>query len=148
MAAPPKKKNNKRSSTKYPAFNPKLNTRLRQEFLDIDYVDKLSEEEKEFLHRFMEEEVNASFSNTNKDINKTKEEKRAIYNKNNARNRCLYSNKKATGLLEFSEDPNFERYKREFGENPTSCYDEDLLIEVLDRDRAASGRRVIRWGRR
>lgn len=90
-----KKKINRRSKQKYPALNPKMNPRIRQETIDFDYLHKLDKASLEFLNKFMEEENNASFTNTDRDLNKTKEDKRRLYNKNNARQRCLYSQKKS-----------------------------------------------------
>jgi predicted NACHT family NTPase len=57
----------------------------------MDYVDQLSDKEKEWLTAFVREEVLADFAHTGKKLNKTKKAKREIYNKNNASNRCIYS---------------------------------------------------------
>lgn len=57
----------------------------------MDYVDQLSDREKEWLTAFVREEVLADFAHSGKKLNKTKKSKREIYNKNNASNRCIYS---------------------------------------------------------
>jgi hypothetical protein len=84
------RKKSKRSKAKYPGLVPRLTSRVRQEYHDFDYIDSLDEEAKEFLNRFIEEELNASFKNDDRDLNQETTEKRKIYNQNNARNRDLY----------------------------------------------------------
>lgn len=65
--------------------------------MDYDYIDKLSDEEKDFMNKFNKEYYMASF--------KKDEEERLIkdpkksYNANNARNRCMLSKAKATELI-------------------------------------------------
>lgn len=39
-------KKTKRNQSKYPGLDPKVNLRNRQELLECDYLDKLSDEEK------------------------------------------------------------------------------------------------------
>ena len=68
-----------------------LNPKSRWELLDFDYIDQLTEEEKDFLNKFAEEYIHGSFENTRKDLHKTKTSKRECYNRNNARNRDLYT---------------------------------------------------------
>jgi hypothetical protein len=84
---PSKKRRNK---IKYPGFEKKYTTRMRQEYLDIDYVDQLNDDEKEWLNRFLEEELNSQFKNDGTDFNKTKAERKKIYDRENARYRDLY----------------------------------------------------------
>lgn len=121
------KKETTRGRTKYPALNPRFMPKVRQEYMDIDYLDKLSDEELKWLNKVIDEELNASFKNNSKDITKDPEKKREIYNKNNARNRCLYGIARATGHLEykdiFSED-------NDVVNNP-GLY-EDAIIEQID----------------
>lgn len=40
------KKKNKRNMTKYPGLDNTVNLRIRKDYMDIDYADKLSPEDK------------------------------------------------------------------------------------------------------
>lgn len=51
----------KRDKAKNPALQKKFNLLSRQELLDFDYLDKLSEEETAFLNTFVSETVNTNF---------------------------------------------------------------------------------------
>lgn len=97
--APEKKPTNQRSKVKNPGLKKQYNLKSRQEFLDFDYIEKLNDSEKEWLNRFIEEEVNADFRHKGKKLNRTKKEKQKIYNNNNARNRDIYTREKAAGKL-------------------------------------------------
>lgn len=56
-----KKKQTRRSSSKYPALDPKLNLKTRSDLIEIDYIEKLSEKDKQWLNDFNNEFVNADF---------------------------------------------------------------------------------------
>jgi hypothetical protein len=84
----------RRDKVKYPGLNKQYTTRIRQEYLDMDYIDQLSEDDKKWLNRFFEEELNSQFKNDGTDLNKTKEERKKIYDRNNAQNRDLYGSLK------------------------------------------------------
>lgn len=96
---------NKRSKTKYPGLNKKVNTKVRQELIDYDYLDKLSPEEKEWLNRFSEEFHGANFlkskngNYSTKNIHRTKKQRKDCYDRNNARNRDVYSITKSNDML-------------------------------------------------
>ena len=55
------KKKSKRTQSKWPALNPQVNLKIRREELEIDYLDKLSNSEKDWLNRFSEEDINTNF---------------------------------------------------------------------------------------
>ena len=136
-----KTKKTRRSEVKYPALDSDFMPKVRQEYFDLDYIDQLDDTEKnvalpdgtmvtekEWMNKFMNEELNASFKNDGTDLAQTKEEKRRAYSKNNARNRCLYGVTKINGLLQNEDVPIFN------DNNDISNYEltEDAMIADLD----------------
>ena len=120
------KKKTRRKNKKFAALDPAYTPKVRKEYLDMDYIDKLSEKEKIWLNKFMEESLNASFEKDNKkNIIKSKKERKKIYNENNARNRCMYSVAKASRKLDEYVYENHEEISE--GLSP-----EDALIEYID----------------
>lgn len=89
----------KRSTTKYPALKPELNLKTRYELIDYDYVNRLSEQEKEWLNKFTEEYTNASLDSKDlhKNLHNTEALKKDCYSRNNARNRDILTRAKASG---------------------------------------------------
>ena len=128
----------KRKSEKYPALKPQLNLRTRFEIIDYDYLDQLSNKEKEWLNKFSEEYINASFKdkkdrihNPNKKIIKEIKPdgteikityEKDSYDRNNARNRDVLTRSKAQG-----ENTDLSKQI-----NKLSDLDEDLLNAFLD----------------
>lgn len=98
------KKKNRRNSDKYPALKPELNLKTRSDLIDYDYIDKLSDKEKEWLNSFTEEYTCANFNHKGKKLHKTKALKKDCYNRNNQRNRCILTKSKASGKLESIEE--------------------------------------------
>jgi len=133
-------KKNRRNGTKYPALDPSLNLKSRFDLIDYDYINKLSDEEKEWLNKFTEEYVNASFKNDEKRIHPviiTKEVikktgelkdvdqyKRESEQRNNRRNVDVLTTHKAGGVLNYLE---------EIKEPEIST--EDQLIDKIDKSR-------------
>lgn len=113
-------KRNRRSAQKYPALDPAFNLKTRQDQLEIDYVDQLSESEKDWLNRFNEEDVNANFNHPGKLVQKGKKRRKASYDRNNARNRDILTTKKAMGQLDVLD-------------NNMTYNPEDEIIEAIDR---------------
>lgn len=102
-----KKKESKRSKTKYSALRPEFNLKTRQDLIsDYDYLAKLSPKEKEWLNKFTKEYVNAEINTKQprRNLHKTKSLKKDCYDRNNARNRCIYTRSKASYNLKFFED--------------------------------------------
>lgn len=129
---PTKKKaparNDRRSKVKTPGLKKQYNLKSRQEFLDMDYIDKLNDSEKEWLNKFIEEEVNADFRHKGKKLNRTKKERQKIYNNNNARNRDIYTREKAAGKLMMTG--NFSAVNQEYLE--LSPLDAKELVEEFN----------------
>ncbi len=129
-----KKPKRKRSQSKYPALVRGLNSRVRQEYLDQDYLHKLNPDELAWLNKFMAEENTASFKNDGNDFNKTKEERKKIYDRNNSRNRDQYGlirNRVAnTKLLNYEDQINV--VEEELGRNIAVTQMEDAYAEYID----------------
>lgn len=89
-----KPKKPRRNRVKFPGLKKQYTTRIRQEYLDFDYLDQLNDEEKAWLNKFVEEELNTQFKNDGTDFNKTKEQRKKIYDRNNKQNSDLYGNLK------------------------------------------------------
>ena len=127
----PKKKagRTRRDAAKYPGLNKSYFSRIKQEYHDIDYVNKLSEEEKEWLSSFMEEDLGARFNHKRKKIYKKVGDKRASYRRNNYRNMDIYSNSKAANrLIDIAPDKAFELWQDRYND---ASY-EDRLIEGIE----------------
>lgn len=97
MKKPEKNKSYKRNKSKYPALNPSLNTRIRREYNDLDYIDKLNPEEKAWMNKFMAEFLNADIIldenkklDPEQNIHKDPKYKKLNYDSNNFRNRDQY----------------------------------------------------------
>lgn len=95
--ANPMEKKNRRSKVKYPALDPTYNLKTRVPLIDYDYLDKLSDKEKEWLNSFTEEYTNANFNHKGKKIQKRKKHTKDAYDRNNARNRDILTREIAQG---------------------------------------------------
>lgn len=125
-----KEKKTKRSQAKYPALTPKLNSRVKQEKIDFDYLDQLSPSELEWLNKFMEEEMNARFKNDGTDFNQTKEERKKVYDRNNQANRDQYGlvkGRAASKLVEYGSNIEDELSR---GVNPSSM--ENAYLDFIE----------------
>lgn len=144
-----KKKINKRQSVPYASLKKEYNSRIRQEYSDLDYIDKLDNTKKncelpdgtmvtelEFMDFFMKEWNNAevgkqSEAKDNK-LHRTVQEVKDCTDRNNARNRDIYGIAKARNLVHKVDSESL----KEITENQrtiTSNYTEDALIAYLDK---------------
>lgn len=118
------KKKTPRSKVKYPALNPKYNLKTRTDLLDYDYIDKLSEEEKQWLNDFSSEYINANVGKQSEPeknrFHNTQELVKDRQDANNARNRCVYTRAKAMGNV---IDPVFDR-------EPSKDYEEEIINQI------------------
>lgn len=116
-------KKNQRSQSKWPGFKSSLNLKTRtEEINDIDYIDKLNDKDKQWLHAFNEEWINAKLDHHGKKFHKTKKARKIIYDKNNARNRDIFSKAKASNNLNYIAD---EKVVVSGSENP----EEKMILE-------------------
>lgn len=87
----------------FASLNPDKNMvrRLDDVYDVLEYFDKLNEEEKLFMAKFMDEYNNAKldYDNLEKNLHNTKKLKKACTDRNNARNRCIYTRESAMGML-------------------------------------------------
>lgn len=118
-----RKPKNLREQAKFPALEKKYNLPSRQELLDFDYLHKLNDKEKEWLNKFVSEEINADFRHS-KPLNKTKKQRKACYDRNNARNRDLLTKNKMSNNVE-----DIQTVKEVSQLNP-----EELLIGIQEKE--------------
>lgn len=123
-----------RSKVPYPALNKKYNPKVRQEYIDQDYLEKLNPDEMAWMNKFMEEFNNAKFNNDETDLDQSAEGRKAAYDRNNARNRCLYSQLKVRRmndkLLNYDEAIGIIEDQQDKATAPG--YLEDQYIEFMD----------------
>lgn len=135
----------KKDRAKLAGIKKNYNLKIRQEILDQDYIDKLSDKEKDWLSRFNEEYVSANFNHEGKRIHpkkyKTKKVKttgatrkidvfkKDCEDKNNARNRDSYAITKSNNMLKGAKDAQTAvEGIRNYVTNET----EDMLITIID----------------
>lgn len=92
------RKKSKRSRVKNPGLKKQYNSKVKQEYIDYDYVDKLSPEEAEWLNKFSEEYIGAKL-NHHDALHDTPELRKDCFDRNNARQRCIYGNSKAKNAV-------------------------------------------------
>lgn len=136
------KRKKKRNQEVYPNLKKGLNSRVRQEYLDMDYIDKLSPDEKAFLDKFAGEYYGGSFNKDGTDLTANDNEGyREAYDRNNARNRCLYGQVRnkvgATKLLNYDDVKNVVEEHMAKDINPNNI--EDAIINYLDEKAVNSG---------
>jgi len=133
------KKKTSRKQQKHPSLTPKYNSRVRQEYLDYDYLDQLSDDEKQFLEDFNKEYYEArvgkqSDEGKNNKFTKGKEAVKEAQDNNNKRNSDLYGKVRnkvgATKLLNYEDAVNKVEEKLTKNLNPDRV--EDALIDYLD----------------
>lgn len=87
------------------SLNPQYQTRVRKEFVDFDYLDKLDYKTKEWLAQFTDEYVGGAVKKNKSGkiaaghLHNTQELAKECYDSNNHRNNDVYSVTKANGLL-------------------------------------------------
>jgi len=123
-----KKKTTKRDKAKFPGLEKNLFSKIKQEYFEIDYANKLSDKDKAWLAQFQDEFLGANLNeNKNKKYNrksnlhKSKKHRKSVFDANNARNRDIFSRSRAMGVLDFDITTPEEAYSPE-----------DHIIERID----------------
>lgn len=118
-----KPKKSRRKTAKNPALQKQYTPRVRQEYLDYDYLDQLNEEELAWLNKFTEEYLNASFKRDDTDIQLYEKYGKDSNDRNNSRNRDLYGNLK-------NKDNKFQNKKLLNYDNIISDIENDMSREL------------------
>lgn len=127
---PSEKPKKKGKRERWPSLNVKRQVYNRKEYIDFDYIDKLSPEEKDWLNQFTKEHHIASFKK--EEDKRLIKDTRAVYGENNARNRCMLSHAKSKGLLDNAPT---KQYLDDIVDSELSAFnidDEDALIRKID----------------
>lgn len=128
----------KRSKSKHPNLTKNLNTKVRQELIDYDYIDKLSDEEKAWLNQFTGEYLGGNFKKTksgkysNKNLHKGQKMRKDCYDRNNWRNNDIYSVTKGNDMLKDELQMTDYLEALSGSRNPEDV--EEKLIESIDLD--------------
>lgn len=103
----------KRDTEKYPALKKNLNLKSRQDEIEVDYLHKLNDKEKEWLNKFNEEYVNATLDREdfNNNIHNTLELKQDCDHRNYKRRDDLYVRQKAREHLAYLDDDSSKKFK-------------------------------------
>lgn len=126
MSTTKTKKRRPKDASLLPMYNPEI----RQEYLDYDYLSKLSEEEYEWLAAFTHEYNCANRNHEYKKIFKRNKEARKEHtDRNNQRNRDMYGKARAKRSLVHIQNDTLEPLENAYLEqrNP-----EDALIQMID----------------
>jgi hypothetical protein len=124
----------RRSKTPFPGLVREVNVRTKWDYLDQDYVKKLSDAEKQFLSNFNDEFYGGSFNHPGKQLHRSKKKKRECYDRNNARNRDLFAISRATNQLDRFRE-HVEPDQTWFPQTAQEKYPgehEDNVLELLD----------------
>ena len=130
-----KKPKKKRDVAKYPGLNKNLFSRIKQEYFDFDYIDKLGHEDKLWLSQFNEEYLGARLNGSKKPLHRTKRLKKNCFDMNNSRNRDITSNALAGGKMDSTV--NLEKEIESKQEVSPSAI-EDALIDAIDLKKSQS----------
>lgn len=124
------KKVTKRSKTKYPGLKKELFSKIKQQYFDVDYVNSLSEEEKQWLNDFMTEFLGANLNESKERMHNTSDLRKSVFDANNARNRDIYNVARTGGRLDSLD----EALLNQLEESEIDEEFEERLINKIDED--------------
>lgn len=118
----------KRSKTKYPGLKKELYSKIKQQYFDIDYVNSLSEDEKQWLNDFMNEYYGANLNESKERMHNTDVLRKDVFDRNNARNRDIYNVARTGGRLDSLD----EALLNQLEESEIDEEFEDRIINRID----------------
>jgi hypothetical protein len=136
---PKKAKREKRKKASLKVLNKNSTLLIRQEFMDYDYLDQLSEKELQFLADFTDEYYNASVgkqsdNGKNNRFHKSKELVKECQTNNNKRNNDLYGKMRSKNRIvpiantgQIIDDPDYKGSNK-IDKNSV----EDAVIDYID----------------
>ena len=130
--------NEKRSKARLKRLKTRKISKVKQEYLDIDYLSKLSPKDQLWLADFMAETLNAEVKSKTRKQNrfhKSKESVKDVYDKNNARQRDSFGQMRAQGRLMYLSNENMSEY---FDTEKTNLQNdqENAMVDLIDQKRA------------
>lgn len=134
MITLPKRKKEKPKKKKTPSLHWKkwatlgVSVKLRNDYADYDYLDKLSREDLKWLKGFHREYINADFQHKYKKLITGKKARKAVYDLNNSRNRDLYNIAKWSHNLYLNETVNQPQFKEDY----ENCLFEGIEIKRMN----------------
>lgn len=95
-----KNSNKAKGKARFPGLTHRNNSKSSSEYVDYDYLDRLSEKELQYLSNFTEEYLRGNFQHPKgKKIHRSKAKRKSCYANNNSRNRDILSRAKSGNLL-------------------------------------------------
>jgi hypothetical protein len=139
----PAKTSHGRTSMPHGGLHKELHPKSRWEYLDMDYLNQLSDEEKSMLSKFIDEYYGAALAPADDpesweaDFHSTDALRKECRDRNNARNRDIYSILRTRGMV---EDIKIDNSETEFHQNELSSaqqnldhgHQEDIVIELIE----------------
>lgn len=128
-------KTTRRKQAKRPSLSKQYNSRIRQEYIDYDYLGSLTEDQLNFLNDFTSEYYNASVGKQkdlgkNNRFMKTVEDIKDCTDRNNKRNACIYGKSRGNKQLVSADISEIEELYESKEAKPN--YMEDSLIAIID----------------
>lgn len=120
----------KRQQAKYPGLKKELYSKVKQQYFDIDYINTLSEEEKQWLNDFLNEYYGANLNESKERMHNTPTLRKDVFDRNNARNRDIYNVAITGGRLDHLDDALLIKLQ-EFESDDEF---EERLIDLIDEE--------------
>lgn len=140
MSGNEKKKKTKFKNVKNPGLKPQYQSRLNREYVDYDYIDKLTEEEKSFMSKFTQEyysgthekDIDGNYRYGDFDpktgeghITNNDKDRRANYDRNNKKLKDIHGQIKVfSGFVQYEDSGTTV--------DPTAARDEIIDISIKD----------------